>query len=138
MKLAYKLLGVLLCGVLSTTPAGFKVIANSHVNVSRVSPTDLKDIFLGGKTSLAGGNHVEPVLLRSGATHQLFVEQHIGKTVITLANYYRSLVFAGKGTMPPMLGSDAEVVEYVAKTKGAIGYVSEGANTGDVKVLEVK
>jgi ABC-type phosphate transport system substrate-binding protein len=37
-----------------------------------------------------------------------------------------------------MLGSDAEVAGYVAKTKGAIGYVSAGASAGDAKTLEVK
>jgi ABC-type phosphate transport system substrate-binding protein len=138
MKLKWKLVGVLLCLVLSASASGIKVIANTHVNVSQVSPGDLKDIFLGTKTSLPGGNHVEPVLLKSGVSHESFVKEHIGKTAPRLVNYYRSLVFAGKGTMPRMLGSDAEVVEYVAKTKGAIGYVSEGTNTADVKILEVK
>jgi ABC-type phosphate transport system substrate-binding protein len=37
-----------------------------------------------------------------------------------------------------MLAADAEVVAYVAKTKGAIGYVGGGASTAGVKTLEVK
>ena len=39
--------------------------------------------------------------------------------------------------MPKMLASDAEMVAYVKNTKGAIGYVSAGASTEGVKVLEV-
>jgi len=138
MRLACNILGVLICMVLPATASGIKVIANPQMNVSRVSPDDLKDIFLQTKTSLAGASHVEPVLLKSGPAHELFVQWHIGKTVTMLMNYYRSLVFAGKATMPRILGSDAEVVDYVAKTKGAIGYVSEETNTRDVKILEVK
>ena len=138
MKFKWILVGFLLCLVLPASASGVKVIANSNVNVTQVSRSDLKDIFLQTKTSLAGGGHVEPVLLKSGAAHELFVARHIGKTVATLINYYRSLVFSGKGTMPRMLGSDAEVVEYVAKTKGAIGYVSEETITADVKILDVK
>jgi len=40
--------------------------------------------------------------------------------------------------MPKTLASDAEMAEYVAKTKGAIGYVSASATAAGVKVLEVK
>jgi len=138
MRLVCNLIGVLVWIALPAMASGIKVIANPQLNVSRVSPDDLKDIFLQTKTSLAGGSHVEPVLLKSGAAHELFVHWHIGKTVTMLMNYYRSLVFAGKGTMPRMLESDADVVAYVAKTKGAIGYVSEETNTRDVKILEVK
>jgi TonB family protein len=39
--------------------------------------------------------------------------------------------------MPREMSSDAEMVAYVARTRGAIGYVSGGANTDSVKVLTV-
>jgi ABC-type phosphate transport system substrate-binding protein len=39
--------------------------------------------------------------------------------------------------MPKTVGSDDEVVAYVAKTKGAIGYVSSSASAAGVKTLEV-
>jgi hypothetical protein len=47
-------------------------------------------------------------------------------------------VFTGKGSLPKTLSSDAEMVKYVSKTKGAIGYVSAASSTDGVKVLEVK
>jgi ABC-type phosphate transport system substrate-binding protein len=62
----------------------------------------------------------------------------VGKSDAALETYYRSLVFTGKGSMPKSFASEADVVAYVAKTKGAIGYVSAAANTADAKVLEVK
>jgi ABC-type phosphate transport system substrate-binding protein len=40
--------------------------------------------------------------------------------------------------MPKSVASDAEVVAYVEKTKGAIGYVAAGTSTGDAKVLDQK
>jgi ABC-type phosphate transport system substrate-binding protein len=40
--------------------------------------------------------------------------------------------------MPKTLAADAEVVAYVAKTRGAIGYVSAAASTAGVKTLDVK
>jgi TonB family protein len=39
--------------------------------------------------------------------------------------------------MPKQLGSDAEMVAYVARTKGAIGYVSAETTVEDVKTLTI-
>ena len=82
--------------------------------------------------------HVEPVLEKGGATHEAFLKQYVGKTDAALNTYYRSLVFTGKAFMPKMLGSDAEVASYVAKTKGAIGYVNVGASVPGVKAIVVR
>jgi TonB family protein len=51
--------------------------------------------------------------------------------------YYRSLVFTGRGSMPRTLDSDEAVVAYVAKTRGAIGYVSRGTNAEGVRTLDL-
>jgi hypothetical protein len=137
MKLAWKLIGVLIWVASSAAASDVKVIANSSVKVSQVSPAELKSIFWKTKTSLDDGSHVEPVLLKSGGAHEAFVKQYTGKTTAGLETYYRSLVFTGKGAMPKRFASEAEVVEYVTKTKGAIGYVSGEASTEGVKILEV-
>jgi ABC-type phosphate transport system substrate-binding protein len=122
-----------------TAQAGeLKVIANPSVGASSISTDELKGVFLATKTSLSDGSRVEPVLEKSGAVHEAFLKTYIGKTDTAFETYYRSLVFTGKGSLPKTLPGDAEVVAYVAKTKGAIGYVSAGANVAGVKTLEVK
>jgi len=67
-----------------------------------------------------------------------FIKEYLGKTDSALETYYRSLVFTGKASMPKILATDAEVEAYVAKTKGAIGYISAAPTTAGVKALEVK
>jgi hypothetical protein len=114
------------------------VIANPSVGVTTVSSDELKGVFLITKTSLSDGSRVEPVLEKGGPVHEAFVKEYIGKTDAALHTYYRSLLFTGKASMPKILGADAEVVAYVAKTKGAIGYVSAGTSTTGVKTLVVK
>jgi len=138
--ISHALVAAALCSLMAATvQAGdVKVIANSSVKAEGVSQDELKGVFLSTKTSLSDGSHVEPVLLKSGAAHEAFLKEYVGKTGNALETYYRSLVFTGKGSMPKTLASDAEVVDYVAKTKGAIGYVSADAGTDGVKVLEVK
>jgi ABC-type phosphate transport system substrate-binding protein len=136
-----QLLPIAVCILAAATlasAADLKVIANPSVGASSVSADELKNVFLITKTSLSDGSHVEPVLEKGGATHEAFVKEYLGKSDSALQTYYRSLVFTGKASMPKTLGADAEVVAYVAKTKGAIGYVGAGASTVGVKTLEVK
>jgi len=114
-----------------------KIIANSSVNAASISVNELKGIYLATSQTLEG-SHVEPVLEKGGPAHEAFLREYLGKTDAALQIYYRSLVFTGKGSMPKTLAGDAEVVAHVAKTKGAIGYVSSAADTAGVKTLEVK
>lgn len=118
--------------------ADLKVIANRSIGASEVSLEELKGVFLATRTSLSDGSHVEPVLEKDGPVHEAFLKGYLSKSDAALQTYYRSLVFTGKGSMPKMLATDAEVVAYVAKTKGAIGYVSVGASTAGVKTLDIK
>jgi TonB family protein len=116
---------------------GGKVIANSSVKADMISAAELKSVFLEEKRSLADGIHVEPVLEKDGPVHQWFLREYLGRTDDDLQTYYRVLVFTGRGSIPKNLGSDAEVVAYVTRTKGAIGYVSATTSTEGVKTLVV-
>lgn len=114
-----------------------KIIANSSVRANSISADELKRVFLQERRSLGDGTHVEPVLEKSGSAHDTFLKDFLGIDDEALQTYYRTLVFTGKGSIPKALGSDAEVVAYVARTRGAIGYVSAATDTEGVKVLPV-
>jgi hypothetical protein len=130
--------GLMVFASVSAQAAGVKIIANNSVAASSVSADDLKSVFLEEKSSLSDGSHVEPVIEKGGPAHEAFLKQSLDKNDSALQTYYRSLVFTGKGSMPKAVGSDAEEAAYVAKTKGAIGYVSAEADAGGTKTLEVK
>ncbi len=115
-----------------------KIIVNPNVAAAEISREDLSRIFLMTKTSLPGAPHVEPVLEKAGPVDELFLKEYMGRTNAALMTYYRSLMFSGKASIPKSFTSDSEVAEYVAKTKGAVGYVGIGANVAAVKTLKVK
>jgi TonB family protein len=117
--------------------ADIKVIANGSVKADVISANEVKSVFLEEYNSLRDGTHIEPVLEKDGPVHEAFLHEYLGGTDDDLQNYYRALVFSGRGSMPKQLGSDAEVVAYVARTKGAIGYVSAEAIGEDVKTLTI-
>lgn len=135
-----RIIALLLLGAaFAATPAvaaDIQMIANNSVT-GDVSAADVKEIFLGAKDSVSG-TAVVPVLASGGPTHEAFLKAYVGKSDQALRNHFKSLVFTGKGSMPKSFGSDAEVIRYVASTKGAIGYVSGAADLAGVKKLQVK
>lgn len=129
--------GFLFLASLNAVAADVRIIANPGVKTGTISARDLKRVFLLQQRTLADGSSVVPVLQRSGPVHAAFLKQYLDRASEELQAYYQGLVFTGKGSMPRQMSSDAEVLAYVAKTKGAIGYVSTSASTAGVKVLAV-
>ena len=114
-----------------------RVIANLSVKVDSISASELKSVFLEERSSLRDGSHVEPVLARGGPAHEAFLRHYLGRSDADLRTYYRRLVFTGRGSMPKALASDAEIAAYIAKTRGAIGYVSPESSADGVRTLAV-
>jgi len=120
----------------SAVAGDVKVIANPSVKVESISARELKSLYLGEKSSI-NGTHVEPVIERRGPAHEAFLRDYLGQTDDQLQKYYEALVFTGRGSMPKTVSSDAEVVAYVAKTRGAIGYVGTAASVEGVRTLAI-
>ncbi len=131
------LVAALAIGFAHSLAAEVKVIANLSVSADSISVAELKRVYLEQTRSLGDGSHVEPVLERSGSANATFLKDFLDINDDALQSYYRTLVFTGRGSMPRSLDSDAEVVAYVLKTRGAIGYVNASADVQGVKILPI-
>lgn len=131
-------IGIIAAIPISAWAGSIKIIANASVKADSISANEIKSVFLEEKNSLSDGSRVEPVIEKGGPAHEAFLKDYLDKSDSALQTYYRSLVFTGKGSMPKSVGSDAEMAAFVAKTKGAIGYVSEGTAAEGAKTLAVK
>ena len=133
----YMLCGAVLgCAIASAQEV--VVIVNTGVKATAASSDDIRSVFTGDKSSLGDGSHVTPVTLKSGAAHEMFLKNYVGKSDAAYRTVWRSLVFTGQGAMPKSFDSESAVVEYVASTPGAIGYVSKGTEHDKVKTLAIK
>jgi ABC-type phosphate transport system substrate-binding protein len=115
-----------------------KIIANASVGANEISVEELRRVFLVKSQVLSNGTWVEPVVGTGGAAHEVFLKKYLQKSDSALNTYYRSLVFTGKGLMPKFLESEAGIIAYVSRTKGAIGYVSAHASATGTKALSVR
>ncbi|MGA8539860.1 MAG: energy transducer TonB [Terriglobales bacterium] len=130
--------GMAIFGAANSLAVDIKVIANSSVKADSISAAELRRVFLEERNSLADGTHVEPVHEKDGPVHTAFLQEYLGISEDDLQAYYRTLVFTGRGSMPKALGSDEEVVAYIARTRGAIGYVTCEAGAPGVKTLVIE
>lgn len=129
--------GHVLVSVASFAGSDIKVIANPSVTTDFISAGELKRIYLLQTRKLKNGSVVEPVLQKRGTVHDTFSRQFLERDGEEIRTYYHGVVFTGKGSMPRQVNSDQEMVSYIARTRGAIGYVSGGANIDGVKALFV-
>ena len=113
------------------------VIANKNVDQSQLTEQEVKDIFLGDKTTWSNGRHVVVVTLKSGAVHDEFLEAYVKKQAVTFSRYWKRLLMTGKSSIPISFETENELLDYVAKTDGAIGYISPALFNDTVKKVPV-
>jgi hypothetical protein len=111
------------------------LVANKDVRISEIRDADLRAIFTGEKTRFADGSHAVPVTLKGGPAHEVFLRNHLGENPDQFRAQWRKVVFTGQGAMPRAFASESSLLEYVAVTPGAVGYVSRISSQDGVKFL---
>ena len=82
---------------------------------------------------------VSPVNLPPGnALRVRFLNLYLGQDDEKYIGYWTVRRYVGKGTPPRELDSVDEVIRYVSKTTGAIGYVDEHDSTAGLAILGKK
>lgn len=109
------------------------VVANKEVQISQIKDADLRAIFMGSKTRFSDGSHAIPVILKGGPAHEVFLRNHVGATPADFQAHWRKMIFTGQGAMPRAFDSESALIEYVAATAGAVGYVSRVSPQDQVK-----
>ena len=70
--------------------------------------------------------------------HRRFAKNILGLFPYQLRQVWDRQLFSGTGQVPITVTTEQEMVERVAATPGAIGYVESGSNLSQVRILEVR
>lgn len=133
------LLLVLALGLFSAARAqDVAFVVNPQGADASITVDDLKAVLLGNKIKWNGGGVIKLAVLTSGPAHEKVMQDYAQRSADQFDKYWKKLVFTGKGVMPQQAADEAALLDYVAKTPGAIGYVSAAAASGQVKVLSVQ
>jgi ABC-type phosphate transport system substrate-binding protein len=123
--------------LIAAAAAEDSIIVNPSLAISNLDEEELKDIYLGRKTSWDDGSRVVVVVLKDGPSHDHLL-MLLNKSWSQFLTGWKRLVFTGKGTMPEMVESEDAMVAMVSKTPGAIGFIDKGRIKDGVKAVPLK
>jgi hypothetical protein len=115
----------------SAAAEGPVVITNPTVTLSG---DDVRDVYLGEK-QVAGSVRLVPV--DNASAQAAFLAQVIKLDATKYATAWTKKSFRDGLTAPPVKANDAEVIDFVKRTPGGVGYVGS-APAGGVNVVNLK
>ena len=129
----------ILVGAVLGTPPELRVVVNEANSVSSLSRQEISDLFLKKTSRWEQLGLVMPVDQPEGAAVRETLNREIHhKSLSAVRAYWQQRIFSGRDVPPPEKEGDAEVLSFVRKNPGAIGYISSTASAAGVKVVEVR
>lgn len=131
---------VIFAGSLPCTAAGenIVIIANTSVPVDSLSRGALNDIFLGIEAAWKDAQEISIALQEKSDIHSAFTNEFTNKSPSQFKMHWRKLVFLGQASQPDSFGTEQELIDYVAKNPGAIGYVSAAPQNDRIKTIGIE
>jgi ABC-type phosphate transport system substrate-binding protein len=134
---------IALCATLSaqprSSPVAYQIVVHPNNSATTVDRPFLEDTFLKKITVWPGGGVIRPVdLAANSVVRRKFTEDVLNRSVEAVKGYWQQRIFSGRDVPPPELDTDEDVIAYVLKYEGAIGYVSGSASLRGTKVLAVR
>ncbi len=86
-----------------------------------LSGGDIKEVYLGEKVF---SGSVRLVLVDNAAVRAAFLSKVIGMTATKYESIWTKKAFRDALNPPTVLSTDAQVIDFVKRTVGAVGYVS--------------
>lgn len=135
-SLLFGLTSLLLIGTMATAQS--LIIVNNAVNQATLTKEDVQLIFLGKKKKWHDGQRIRVAALKRGAVNEDFLSEYIKKTPSKYSSFWKIAIVSGTGHPPKFFDSEEELIDYVSKEDGAIGYISPKTNYEKVKTVTIK
>ena len=130
------LLTILLILHASSASAELVVVVNAHSGVERLTRDEVVNIFMGRYRQLPSGIPALPIdQPLTQPARARFYRLLVDKDTSEINAYWSRLIFSGKTSPPRQAESVSEVLEWLAKQKGAIGYIERSQVTPQVKIV---
>lgn len=127
-----------LCCLLITSSATYaqqnaKVVVNNDVNITSLTRSEVRDIFTSRKQYWSGGSKITVFVLDSDTpAHQAFCRQVLNMFPYQLDRLWNQIIYSGQGERPKTVESESALINAVASTPGAIGYIYDEATSVNV------
>ena len=117
----------------------YRVIVNPNNPITSADREFLADAFLKKVVTWPDNDTIRPAdLAENSPVRRRFSEEILRRSVSEVKGYWQQRIFSGRDVPPPEFDTDEEVVKYVLKYDGAIGYVSATADLASARVITVR
>jgi ABC-type phosphate transport system substrate-binding protein len=139
LSLALSALAAAVSAAQPSDQAAYRIIVHPKNPVTTVDRRFLEDAFLKRAVRWPDDKPIRPVDLTSKSdVRSGFSKDVLNRSIAAVKAYWQQRIFSGTDIPPPEFDSDEQVVAYVLKHEGAVGYVSGAASLGGVKALSVR
>ena len=127
----------LLIFIINISNAQVAVIANKSVQAEKISKTELLDFYTGDVKEWEDEQRVYVFDLKIKSETRKNFYAYLGKSSSRMKSIWMKNLLSGNGEPPPALDSEAEMLEKIENTKGAIGFINYEKVNDKVKVLTI-
>jgi ABC-type phosphate transport system substrate-binding protein len=111
-------------------------VVSTRSSITRLSNSQLADIFLGKVSRFPDGTLAVPVDLGDGsAERDQFYGKVTGKTPAQIKAYWSKVIFTGRGQPPKAVQNGRDMKKYIAANIDAIGYIDSTMVDDSVRAL---
>ncbi|MEA2118422.1 phosphate ABC transporter substrate-binding protein [Halovibrio sp. HP20-50] len=133
------LLGAALTMVNHPARAEVLVVVSAEAPFTRLTRSDLRDIYLGRRTLIASGVQVEPLDQVEGtAARSEFYFHYTGQTPAQIKAHWAKQIFTGRGQPPQTLTNSRAMVERLVSDAKALGYIDPSFLDERLRVVTIE
>lgn len=114
------------------------IIANKTMTQAVIDRQDVKDIFLCNRLYWNDTLRISVATLIEGDTAKSFFTTYLGMSAKQFNGHWDEKLYTGGKPHPKRFKTQKQLVEFVAQTPGAIGFIDSGVSHDSVAVVEVK
>lgn len=133
------LLTLTICNVSADTNERVIVLTHSGVDTTALSQAQLRKIFSMRQTVWPNGTPISVFVLSSqNATHQALCKDVLQMFPYQVERIWNKLAYSGLGEKPTELANEQQMLEVLASTPGAIGYVNGAINLNNIQRISIE
>lgn len=121
----------------SSLSAQVAVIAHKSVPLEKIKKTEIMDFYTGDIKKWSDGSNVIVLDLKPKGEVKKAFYKYLGKTPSRMKSIWLKKMLSGEGDPPQALKTEEEMLQKVASTQGAIGFLSQTKVDNNVKTLFV-
>jgi len=118
---------------------GVSIIGHQSVDVKSLTTSQLRRIYTMRQVQWSNNVRIKVYVLPSNhLIHKNFCKENLRIFPYQLDRIWNKLTFSGLGVAPTVVKTPLELLKIVSTTPGAIGYIDDVNEEGNVNVIEIK